>query len=218
MSDNAQLTEQPWVLVVDDEEVAVRNLTYALGKEGYQIVGVHSGAAALEALEGRRFDVVLTDLRMENIDGMQVLHRSRELQADTPVIMITGHATVTSAVDAMREGAFHYITKPFRLDEVRHVVRDAIELNLLRRENRQLRAVVESYHGSGSIITRNPVMHNLLDMARQVALSDTNVFIMGESGTGKELLACYIHANSPRRDGPFLAVNCGAFSEELYVE
>ncbi len=176
---------------------------------------MHSGAAALAALEERRFDVVLTDLRMENIDGMQVLHRSRELQADTPVIMITGHATVTSAVDAMREGAFHYITKPFRLDEVRHVVRDAIELSLLRRENRQLRAVVESYHGSGSIITRNPAMHNLLDMARQVALSDTNVFITGESGTGKELLARYIHANSPRRDGPFLAVNCGAFTEEL---
>jgi DNA-binding NtrC family response regulator len=207
--------EQPWMLIVDDEEMAVRNLSYALGKEGYQIIGVHTGAAALEALQERHFDLVLTDLRMESIDGMQVLRRTHELQPETPVIMITGYATVSSAVEAMKEGAFHYITKPFRLEEVRHVVRDAIELSTLRRENQRLRAVVESYQGSDAIITRNPAMEKLLSMARQVAASDANVFISGESGTGKELLARYIHSHSQRRDQLFLPINCGAFSEEL---
>ncbi|MBI5039976.1 MAG: sigma-54-dependent Fis family transcriptional regulator [Gammaproteobacteria bacterium] len=214
---NAEVTRDAavWVLIVDDEEVAVRNLTYALGKEGYHIVGVHSGAAALAALEERHFDVVLTDLRMEKIDGLQVLQRTRELHPETPVIVITGYATVSSAVDAMKAGAFHYVAKPFRLDEVRLVVRDAVELGRLRHENRRLRALVDSYQGGGTLLTRNPTVEKLLETARQVAATDCTVFITGESGTGKELLARYIHAQSPRRDKPFIAINCGAFAEEL---
>ena len=209
------MTEVPWILIVDDEEVAVRNLTYALGKEGYRSVGVHSGAAALAALEEQRFDVVLTDLRMEKIDGMQVLKRTHALYPETPVIVITGYATVSSAVDAMREGAFHYVAKPFRLDEVRMLVRDAVELSRLRHENRRLRTLVDNLQGGGSIITRNPSMQKLLATARQVAATDCNILITGESGTGKELLARYVHAHSTRRDHPFVAVNCGAFTEEL---
>ncbi|MBI5461018.1 MAG: sigma-54-dependent Fis family transcriptional regulator [Gammaproteobacteria bacterium] len=214
---NAEVTRDApiWVLIVDDEEVAVRNLTYALGKEGYHIVGVHSGSAALAALEERHFDVVLTDLRMEKIDGLQVLQRTRELHPETPVIVITGYATVSSAVDAMKAGAFHYVAKPFRLDEVRLVVRDAVELGRLRHENRRLRALVDSYQGGGTLLTRNPAVEKLLETARQVAATDCNIFITGESGTGKELLARYIHAQSPRRDKPFIAINCGAFAEEL---
>lgn len=207
--------EAPWILVVDDEEVAVRNLTYALGKEGYQVVGVNNGAAAFTALDDRRFDVVLTDLRMEKIDGMQVLEYTHKRYPETPVIVITGYATVSSAVDAMKEGAYHYVAKPFRLDEVRVVVRDAIELGRLRVENRRLHELVDSYQSGGNVITRNPVMQQLLTTARQVAATDCNIFITGESGTGKELLARLIHANSLRRDKPFVAINCGAFSEEL---
>ena len=209
------MTETPWILIVDDEEVAVRNLTYALGKEGYRTVGVHSGGAALAALEEQRFDVVLTDLRMEKIGGMQVLKRTHALYPETPVIVITGYATVSSAVDAMREGAFHYVAKPFRLDEVRMLVRDAVELGRLRHENRRLRTLVDNLQGGGSIVTRNQNMQELLATARQVAATDCNILITGESGTGKELLARYVHAQSARRDRPFVAVNCGAFSEEL---
>jgi DNA-binding NtrC family response regulator len=203
------------VLVVDDEEIAVRNLVYALEKEGYEVVGVNNGAAALASLEERHFDVVLTDLRMEKIDGMQVLRRAHELYPDTPVIIITGYATVSSAVDAMKEGAYHYVAKPFRLDEVRLVVRDAVELSRLRGENRHLRALVEDFQGGGEIITQNAAMKKLLETARQAASADCNVLITGESGTGKELLARYVHANSARRDKPFIAINCGAFTEEL---
>jgi DNA-binding NtrC family response regulator len=215
MMTDADPDDMVWVLVVDDEEVAVRNLTYALGREGYRVVGVDSGAAALSALEEQRFDVVLTDLRMERIDGMQVLARAQELYPGTPVIIITGYATVSSAVEAMKEGAYHYVAKPFRLDEVRLVVRDAIEMSRLRRENRRLRALVDSYQDAGNIITQNAGMQKLLATARQVAATDCNIFITGESGTGKELLARYIHAHGPRRDRPFVAVNCGAFTEEL---
>ncbi len=215
MNKIADQAETPWILVVDDEEVAVRNLTYALGKEGYQVVGVNSGAAALAALDERHFDVVLTDLRMEKIGGMQVLEYTHKRHPGTPVIVITGYATVSSAVDAMKEGAYHYVAKPFRLDEVRVVVRDAIELGRLRVENRRLHDLVDSYQSGGNVITRNPVMQQLLATSRQVAATDCNIFITGESGTGKELLARFIHANSLRRDKPFIAINCGAFSEEL---
>lgn len=208
-------TEPTRVLVVDDEATAVRNLVYALGKEGYEVEGRHGGTAALEVLDAERFDVVLTDLRMEKVDGMQVLRRARERYPDVAVIVLTGYATVTSAVDAMKEGAFHYITKPFRLDEVRHVVREAAELSRLRRENRELRAAVEGYQGGEAIITRDLVMQRLLETARQAAVADCNIFITGESGTGKELLARYVHTHSPRRNGPFVALNCGAFAEEL---
>jgi DNA-binding NtrC family response regulator len=215
MSAMQTAAEPARVLVVDDEETAVRNLVYALGKEGYAVTGLDSGTAALAALEKERFDVVLTDLRMERVDGMQVLRQARERYPDVAVIVLTGYATVTSAVDAMKEGAFHYVTKPFRLDEVRHVVREAAELSRLRRENRELRAAVEGLQGGGAIITRDPAMQRLLETARQVAAADCNVFITGESGTGKELLARYVHAHSPRRDGPFVAINCGVFTEEL---
>lgn len=215
MSAMQAAAEPARVLVVDDEETAVRNLVYALGKEGYAVTGLDSGTAALAALEKERFDVVLTDLRMERVDGMQVLRQARERYPDVAVIVLTGYATVTSAVDAMKEGAFHYVTKPFRLDEVRHVVREAAELSRLRRENRELRATVEGLQGGGAIITRDPAMQSLLETARQVAAADCNVFITGESGTGKELLARYVHAHSPRRDGPFVAINCGVFTEEL---
>jgi len=131
------------------------------------------------------------------------------------VIVITGHATVSSAVDAMKDGAFHYIAKPFRLDEVRHVVREALELVRLKRENRALREQVESRTDAGRPITQDPVMTKLLETARQIAPTDCNVIVSGASGTGKELVARYIHAHSARSAGPFVAVNCGALSEEL---
>ncbi len=203
------------LLVVEDEKIALKNLLHVLKKEGYEVTGVASGAAALAQIEGQAFDVVLTDLKMEKVDGMQVLKKCRERSSETEVIVITGHATPESAVEAMKQGAFYYIAKPFRLDEVRKVVGEALEKTRLKRENRQLRAQIDGYEGRVKIITQDPHMLRLLEMARQVAPTDCNVLITGESGTGKELFARYLHYNSVRAEGPFLAVNCGAFSEQL---
>ncbi|MHB1429203.1 MAG: sigma-54-dependent transcriptional regulator [Rhodocyclaceae bacterium] len=203
------------VLIVDDEKVAVRNLEHVMKKEGYEVVATQSGGNALAHLEAQPFDVVLTDLRMEKVDGMQILRRCRETSPDTEVIVITGFATLESAVDAMKHGAYYYIAKPFRLDEVRKVVAEAIEKIRLRRENRALREQVDSFQGKVRIITQVGEMQRLLDLARQVAPTDCNVLITGESGTGKELFARYLHHHSHRADRPFIAMNCGAFNEEL---
>lgn len=203
------------ILVIDDERVALNNLLHVLRKEGYAVTGAPNGPAGLSALRDKTFDLVITDLRMEQVDGFEILRFCREAHPDTKVIVITGFATVSSAVDAMKEGAFHYIAKPFRLDEVRHVVREALELVQLKRENRQLRELVDARSGSQTPVTQDAMMLKLLETARQIAPTDCNVILTGESGTGKELLARYLHAHSNRHDGPFIAVNCGALSEEL---
>lgn len=209
------MQSQGKLLIVEDEKIALKNLVHVLKKDGYDVTGAQSGAAALALIDSQSFDVVLTDLKMEKVDGMQVLKKCRERNPETEVIVITGYATPESAVEAMKRGAFYYIAKPFRLEEVRQVVCEALEKIRLKRENRQLREQIESYEGRVKIITQDPSMLRLLEMARQVAPTDCNVLITGESGTGKELFARYLHYNSSRADGPFLAVNCGAFSEQL---
>jgi DNA-binding NtrC family response regulator len=203
------------VLIVDDEKIALRNLEHVMKKEGYQVSGTRSGPNALKLLEENHFDVILTDLKMEKVDGMQVLNRCRELYTDTEVIMITGFATLESAVEAIKKGAYYYVAKPFKLDEVRKVVKEALEKVLLKRENNNLREQIESFQGKVRIITKDGNMQRLLDIAKQIAPAECNVLISGESGTGKELFARYIHFNSHRAEGPFVAVNCGAFNEEL---
>src|SRR5574340_478302 len=203
------------ILIVDDERVALKNLEHVMKKEGYEVTATQICQNAVNLLEDTAFDVVLTDLKMEKVDGFQVLKRCREAHPDTEVIMITGFATLESAVDAMKQGAFYYIAKPFKLDEVRKVVAEAVHKVALKKENRHLREQLETYQGKVKIITQDPSMQKLLDVARQVAPVDTNVLVTGESGTGKELFARFIHLNSRRAEGPFFAINCGAFNEEL---
>jgi DNA-binding NtrC family response regulator len=203
------------ILIVDDERIALRNLEHVMKKEGYDVTATQSGANALKILEGHQFDVVLSDLRMEKVDGMQILKKTRELYPDTEVVMITGYATLDSAVETMRHGAFYYIAKPFKLEEVRKVVAEAVHKVRLKTENRHLREQLESYQGKVKIITQDPSMQKLLETARQIAPTDCNVLITGESGTGKELFARFIHLQSKRMEGPFFAINCGAFTEEL---
>jgi DNA-binding NtrC family response regulator len=203
------------MLIVDDERVALKNLEHVMKKEGYEVTGTESGQNALRLLEEQQFDIVLTDLRMEKVDGMQILKKSQELYPDSEIIMITGYATLESAVESMKKGAFHYIAKPFKLDLVRKVVQEAIEKVKLKKENRQLREQIETYQGKVKIITQDPNMQRLLDTAKQIAPTDCNVLLSGESGTGKELFARYIHFASARAEGPFFAINCGAFTEEL---
>ena len=205
----------PRLLIVDDEAIARDNLEHVMRKAGYEVVAKGSGSAALETLGGEHFDVVLTDLRMEQVDGMQVLRACRTRHPDTEVIMITGYATTESAVEAMREGAFYYIAKPFRLDEVRKVVAEAVEKRRLKRENQSLRAQLSVYEGKVQIVTQAPALLTLMETARQIAPTDCNVLVSGETGTGKELFAKYVHFSSKRSAGPYVAVNCGALSEEL---
>ncbi|MES9902599.1 MAG: sigma-54 dependent transcriptional regulator [Sedimenticola sp.] len=203
------------MLIVDDEVTAVENMAHVCRKEGHEVTTRTTGMGAIEAMESNRFDLVLTDLRMEKVDGMAVLRRAKELDPETAVILITGYATLDSAVEAMKAGAFHYIAKPYRLDEVREVVRNALEVVHLKRENRQLKEQLKSRRSESSIITQDAIMLRLLETTRHIASTDTNVLITGESCTGKELLARFIHSNSSRSDKTFQAVNCGALQEEL---
>ena len=203
------------ILIVDDEATAVENLAHVCRKEGHDVTTRTTGMGALEALEQSHFDLILTDLRMEKVDGMAILKRAKLADPETVVILITGYATLDSAVSAMKAGAFHYIAKPFRLDEVREVVRNALEIHNLKRENRLLKGRLENSPDGSTIITQDAVMRRLLDMARQVAPTNTNILINGESGTGKELLARYIHDQSSRSDKTFQALNCGALQKEL---
>lgn len=203
------------LLIVDDEKIALRNLEHVLSKEGYLVTATQSGASALNLLDNQPFDVVLTDLKMDKVDGMQILRRCKTHHPAIEVIMITGFATLESAVEAMKEGAFHYVAKPFRLDEVRKTVADAVEKIQLKQENRALREQLSVIQGKTRIITQNGPMQKLLDMACQVAPTGCNVLITGESGTGKELFARHLHEHGIHPHGPFIAVNCGAFNEEL---
>ncbi|MBI5204062.1 MAG: sigma-54-dependent Fis family transcriptional regulator [Nitrospirae bacterium] len=203
------------ILIVDDEQIALRNLEHVMQKEGYTVVGTHRGPNALKLIEENWFDVVLTDLKMEKVDGMQILKKCKDLYPDTEVIMITGYASIQSAINAIKKGAYDYISKPFKLDEVRKVVKEAIEKVRLKKENAQLREQIEKFEGKVKIMTQDPSMQKLLETARQVAPTDCNIVLSGESGTGKELFSRYIHLHSLRAEGPFFAINCGAFTEEL---
>ena len=205
----------PRLLIVDDEAAALKNLSHLFRKDGYAVTACQSGQSGVKELREKEFDVVLTDLRMKGVDGLALLRQAREVQPDCEVIVITGHATLDSAVEAMKEGAFHYVAKPYRLDEVRQVVKSALDVVSLKRENRSLRRRIEGYQGAVNIITQDLGMQRLLDTARQVAPSDCNILVTGESGTGKELMARYVHMHSARAAQAFVAVNCGALQEDL---
>jgi DNA-binding NtrC family response regulator len=205
------------ILIVDDEKIALRNLQHIMKKEGYTVETAESGSQAIRMLESsidNEFDLVLTDLKMPGVDGMQVLTQSKKLCPDTEVIMVTGYATMNSAIEAVKKGAYHYVSKPFELDEVRRVVKKALEKRELLLENRQLKEKLAGQNGL-NIITEDPDMRKVLSVAKQIAQSDVSVLITGESGTGKELMARFIHENSLRGNSPFMGINCGVFTEEL---
>ncbi|MFW6123104.1 MAG: sigma-54-dependent transcriptional regulator [Thermodesulfobacteriota bacterium] len=207
--------KQARILIVEDEFIARENLEHILQKEGYEILALESGVEALKELEKHEFDLVMTDLRMQQVDGMQVLERTRELYPDTEVIMITGYATVSTAVEAMQKGAYHYLAKPYKIDEVRILVRQALERRWLKQEVSELRQQVRSQKGIPLLIGKTAAMEGLKNLITQIAPTDCTVLILGETGTGKELVAKAIHHLSTRSDRRFLAINCGSFTEEL---
>lgn len=212
------MNETMRILIVDDEKIALKNLEHLMRKEGYDVVGTQSGQNALKLLAEQEFDIVLTDLRMEKVDGMHVLKRCRDLHPQTAVILITGYATLESAVQAMKQGAFNYVAKPFKIDEVRSVVKEAVAMVTLRRETTDLigkvDAQVELETGRVRIMTQDARMREIVDIARRCAVTDCHVLIEGAVGTGKELLARFIHTHSNRSTGPFVKVNCSVMEEE----
>ncbi|MFZ5573188.1 MAG: sigma-54-dependent transcriptional regulator [Thermodesulfobacteriota bacterium] len=204
------------ILIAEDERIARDNLEHVLRKEGHTVVPVENGKEAIRELEKQEFDLVMTDLRMQPVDGMEVLRRSKELFPDTEVIVVTGYATVTTAVEAMRKGAYYYVSKPYQIEDVRFLVRQAVEKKQLRREVADLKQKVDIANTDTHLLIGNsPAMQNLKNVILQVAPTDCNILILGETGTGKELVARTIHHLSPRSGRRFLAINCGAFNEEL---
>ena len=205
----------PRILVIDDEPRMAEIVGMVLRRDGFEVVTSTSSHDALALHEKDPFDLVLTDLRMPAPDGLEVLRQVRAASAETPVVLFTAHATVSNAIEALRDGAFDYIQKPFDNDALRACVRRALELNRLSRENRYLRAELRQRHALGDIIATSDSMTEVLDLVRRAARSAATVLISGESGTGKELIARAVHFHSDRVAGPFVAVNCKAFAEGL---
>jgi DNA-binding NtrC family response regulator len=203
------------ILVVEDEDIARKNLVHILKKAGYEVIAVNRGGKAIDWLQKKSFDLVITDLKMKKTGGMQILKKSKELQPYTEVIMITGYASVDSAVNAMKDGAYHYIAKPYKFDHVRQVTKEALLKRRLRLENLELRDSLEKSRQISPIVGKSKSMMTVHKTINQIGPSDINVLILGESGTGKELVAKAIHNVSPRSEKKFIAFNCGAFTEEL---
>lgn len=203
------------ILIVDDEPIARDNLEHIFKKEGYITCLAEDGQQAIDILKEEEFDLVLTDLRMRGSDGLAVLAETKNIWPSTEVVVITGYASVDTAVEAMRQGAYHYIAKPFKIDELKVVVEKALEKTQLRRELHRLREKVSLQSGNSRIIGNSSKTQALRETIQQVAQLDCNVLIQGETGTGKELVARTIHELSPRSDKRFVAFNCGAFTEDL---
>jgi DNA-binding NtrC family response regulator len=201
------------ILIVDDEARMAEVVAAALRRAGHECETSSSGQAALLALEERPADVIVTDWKMPGMDGVELLRQLRARRPGVPVILLTAHGTVPSAVAAMREGAFDYVTKPFDNDELRAIVARALELTRLQRENRWLRQEVETRYGADAVVAESPRSRETLALVRRVAPSRATVLVQGESGTGKELVARLLHYWSDRVGRPFVAVNLKAFAE-----
>jgi DNA-binding NtrC family response regulator len=199
--------------VIVDDEPGELGYAMALERDGHECEPCESASAALEAIEARGADVVVTDLKMPDMDGIELLRRLRAARPALPVILLTAHGSVPTAVAAMREGAFDYVSKPFDNDELRALVARAIELTRLERENRELRREVAGRYAPDAIVAESAQSTALLALVRRVAASRATVLVQGESGTGKELVARLLHYWSDRVGKPFLAVNCKAFAE-----
>jgi two-component system NtrC family response regulator len=207
--------KKPLILLIDDDDSLRRVMEFSLTEAGYKVQAAASGEEGLTLFEMGPFDAVITDITMPGMSGMEVLAKIHERDEGLPVLVITAYGTIESAVEAMKKGAFDYITKPFNRDELRLTLDKALRMRRLEKENVELRAEITDRYCFESIVGSSEKIRDVLDMAGRVAASDASVLITGESGTGKELLAKGIHYNSPRADGPFVAVNCAAIPEHL---
>jgi|OpeIllAssembly_1097287.scaffolds.fasta_scaffold02219_2 two-component system, NtrC family, response regulator len=203
------------ILIVDDEKNYLLVLSAVLEEEGFEVLTAVSGLEALEILKSSDVDLVLTDMKMPGMDGIALLEQVKTRDPELPVIMMTAHGTVDKAVEAMQKGAYTYVLKPFENERLILYVKKALTVYQVFKENRRLRSAVELQYQFGNIIGRSKAMRDIFETIQKVAPSNATVLIEGESGTGKELVAKAIHFNSPRRDHPFVAVNCSALAEGL---
>ena len=210
-------TSKPSVLVVDDETGILDSLTILLRNEGFAPEIAHGGKAGLDRIAERAPDIVLTDIRMPNVSGVEILAAARQSDPDMPVILMTAQATLQSAMQAVNEGAFYYIQKPFRNDELVAILKRAAEHRKLRVENKSLKQAIRRHERQGVArpVGTSKTWIDILRLVETVAPTDSTVLIQGESGTGKEVIARYIHDLSTRTEGPFLSINCGALPESL---
>src|SRR5881409_2299268 len=203
------------VLVVDDERSMRELLAIMLKQAGHEVTVADGGEAAIQALKSDTFDLVITDLRMRRVDGLAVLRAAKEHSPPTVVLVVTAFASTETAVEAMKLGAYDYLTKPFKLDEIKLTIANALERKRLQDENQALKRQLRRERGFESFIGKSRQMLDIFDTIRKAAESDSTVLVTGESGTGKELVARAFHDESPRRNGPFVSVNCGAIPETL---
>jgi two-component system response regulator PilR (NtrC family) len=203
------------ILVADDEQSMREFLEIMFKKEGYHVSLAPNGEEVLKLAEKEIFDLVLLDIRMPRLDGISVLKKLKAISPETIVIMITAYASADTAIKAMKEGAYDYITKPFKVEEIKLIIKNALEKKNLQQENILLKQVVRDRYHFDNIIGQSSKMLALYDLLEKVAPTKTNILITGESGTGKELVAKAIHYNSPRKDKPFVTLNCGAIPEPL---
>jgi two-component system response regulator HydG len=209
------MEEKGYILIVEDEQDMLHGLRKILSNQGHKVEIAGSGSAGLEKVQESNFDIVVTDLKMPDVDGIELLRKVKELHSDTIVIVITGYGTVENAVKAMKLGAYDYITKPFDTEHLRMVVRKALKQISLTNENRYLKQQIKEAKDFQNIIGKSCKMQDVFKIADKVAATDTTVLLLGESGTGKELIARYIHYNSQRKNRVFIPVNCGALTETL---
>lgn len=203
------------ILIVDDEAVVRESLTKWFLQDGYKVEAAENAADALKKMDKGPWDVILLDIKMPGMDGMELLKRLREIDSTSQIIMATAFASVETAVQALKDGAFDYVTKPIDPDHLSHLVSNAIQQRDLADENTRLRQQITEITGANEIVGESPQIKRVIDLSLTVAQTDTTVMIRGESGTGKELIARTIHANSARRYFPIITVNCGAVAETL---
>lgn len=208
-------TSQLHILIVDDEESICQLLEIMLSEEGYWVRTATSYDEAMKHLETEPYDLIIADIMMPGTDGLTLLRDAKKFDPDIPVILITAYASLSSAVEALRQGAFDYITKPFQMDHIKFTVRRALETTALRRENRILRRTIKSKSGLEKFIGKSSAAQKVRELVKRVAATNSTVLITGESGTGKELLARAIHNLSERSNGPFITINCAALPETL---
>jgi DNA-binding NtrC family response regulator len=203
------------IVIADDDKNLRKVLVNELSDEGFEVVETDQGAKAVELLERNECDVLLLDMNMPGLSGLDVLKKLKELENPTEVIILTAYATVSTAVEAMKMGAYDYLTKPFQIEELKTIIEKAYEKKQILRENLLLKSQIKRQRDTKNIITAHPVMLGILEDVKKFAVSDLPVLICGESGVGKELIAKRLHEMSNRSEGPFLPINCGAIPETM---